>query len=126
MQTQLEHTNFTVSDPDATAKWMCDLFDWKVRWSGAGMTTGYTVHVGTDTHYLALFSYGGSKKSQEETYRHVGGLNHIALVTDDIKAMEDAVRRHGFQPKNHGDYEPGLRFYFEDNDGIEYEIVQYN
>ena len=72
-----------------------------------------------------MFSYGDTRKSQEETYRHVGGLNHIALVTDNIEKMEAAVQAQGFAPKNHGDYEPGLRFYFEDNDGIEYEIVQY-
>ncbi|MEP1538630.1 MAG: VOC family protein [Paracoccaceae bacterium] len=126
MPAMLEHTNFTVTDPDTTAKWMCDLFGWHIRWSGAGMTTGYTVHVGTDSHYLALFSYGDTQKSREETYRVTGGLNHIALVTDDIKTMETNVRKLGFEPRNHGDYEPGLRFYFEDNDGIEFEIVQYD
>ncbi|MEP6017373.1 MAG: VOC family protein [Paracoccaceae bacterium] len=126
MPAMLEHTNFTVKDPDATAKWMCDLFDWHIRWSGDGMTTGRTVHVGTDTHYLALFSYGDTQKSREETYRFTGGLNHIALVTDDIKAMETKVRELGFEPHNHGDYEPGLRFYFKDNDGVEFEIVQYD
>ncbi|MEO9820063.1 MAG: VOC family protein [Paracoccaceae bacterium] len=126
MPAMLEHTNFTVTDPDTTAKWMCDLFGWHIRWSGAGMTTGYTVHVGTDSHYLALFSYGDTQKSREETYRVTGGLNHIALVTDDIKTMEVNVRKLGFEPRNHGDYEPGLRFYFEDNDGIEFEIVQYD
>lgn len=31
----------------------------------------------------------------------------------------------GFTPFNHGDYEPGRRFYFLDGDGIEYEIVSY-
>ena len=28
----LEHVNFTVADATATAKWMCDLFGWKIRW----------------------------------------------------------------------------------------------
>ena len=31
----------------------------------------------------------------------------------------------GLVPFNHGDYEPGRRFYFMDPDGIEYEIVSY-
>ncbi len=126
MPAMLEHTNYTVRDPEATAAWMCDLFGWHVRWSGAGMTTGRTIHVGTDTHYLALFTYGDAAPSTEETYRHVGGLNHIALVVDDLDAMEEAVRARGFTPKSHADYEPGRRFYFHDHDGIEYELVQYD
>ena len=35
MTAHLEHTNFTVSDTDATAEWMCDLFGWHIRWAGA-------------------------------------------------------------------------------------------
>ncbi len=126
MAAMLEHTNYTVSDPDATAAWMCDLFGWHIRWSGAGMTTGRTVHVGTDTHYLALFSYGETLKGTEETYTHVGGLNHIAVVVEDLDTFEEAVKAKGFKTKSHADYEPGRRFYFHDHDGIEYEAVQYD
>ena len=28
-------------------------------------------------------------------------------------------------PFNHGDYDPGRRFYFLDPDGIEYEVISY-
>ena len=31
----------------------------------------------------------------------------------------------GLKPFNHGDYDPGRRFYFLDPDGIEYEIISY-
>ena len=47
------------------------------------------------------------------------------MVIDDIDAMEKAVIDHGFTPVNHGDYEPGRRFYFHDHDDIEYEVVSY-
>ncbi len=126
MPAMLEHTNYTVSDPEATAAWMCDLFGWHIRWSGSGMTTGRTVHVGTDTHYLALFTYGAANKSNEESYTHVGGLNHIAIVVDDIQDMRKRVEAAGFEAGEHYDYEPGQRFYFHDGDGIEYEVVQYD
>ena len=56
MIAQLEHTNFTVADADVTAKWMCDLFGWHIRWAGASLAGGRSVHVGTDTHYLALYT----------------------------------------------------------------------
>ncbi|MEO9778977.1 MAG: VOC family protein [Sedimentitalea sp.] len=126
MPAMLEHTNLTVSDPDATAAWMCDLFGWHRRWSGAAMDNGRTVHVGTDTHYLALYTPGSPAKPTDDNYQTVGGLNHIAVVVDDIAAMERDVAKAGFTPQNHADYEPGLRFYFHDHDNIEYEVVQYD
>jgi catechol 2,3-dioxygenase-like lactoylglutathione lyase family enzyme len=125
MTVKLEHTNLTVSDPDATAKWMCDLFGWHVRWAGTAMQTGRTVHVGNDTQYLALFTPGKPGRPTDDNYATIGGLNHIAVTVDDLDAMEQAVVAHGFTTGNHADYEPGRRFYFHDDDGIEYEVVCY-
>lgn len=126
MAATLEHTNYTVTDPDKTAAWMCDLFGWHVRWSGAAMAGGRTVHVGTDDHYLALYSPGDPAPAKGGNYTTVGGLNHLAVVVDDIDAAEKAIKAHGFETGNHADYEPGRRFYFHDGDGIEYEVVQYD
>ena len=126
MTAVLEHANVTVSDPDATAAWMCDLFGWHVRWSGASMQTGRTVHVGSDAHYLALYSPGTPGKAKDDSYGTVGGLNHLAVVVDDINDMERRVTDAGFSPMNHGSYEPGRRFYFHDTDNVEYEVVQYD
>ena len=126
MPATLEHTNYTVSDPDATADWMCRLFDWKVRGTGPAKDGGRSVHVGTDTQYLALYNPGDAGQPTDDNYKTVGGLNHLAVVTEDIDAMEKAVRGLGFIPVNHADYEPGRRFYFHDGDGIEYEVVQYD
>lgn len=126
MTTILEHVNYTVKDPDATAAWMQDVFGWHLRWSGPGMTHGRTVHVGTDEAYVALFAYGADQSSGSDSYRTTGGLNHIAVVTDDLDSVQDRVIAAGFTPGNHQDYEPGRRFYFHDNDAIEYEVVQYD
>ncbi len=121
----LEHVNITVRDPKATAAWMQRLFGWRIRWEGPGMQTGYTVHVGDDDRYVALFSYGDAKPSTESNYTHIGGFNHLAVVVDDLDEMEKMVKAEGFTPGNHGDYEPGRRFYFHDQDGIEVEVVSY-
>ncbi|MGB7240548.1 MAG: VOC family protein [Sulfitobacter sp.] len=126
MTAMLEHTNLTVSNPDATAKWMCDLFGWHIRWQGAAMQSGKTIHVGTDTQYLALYTPGAPAQPKDDNYETIGGLNHIAVVVDDINAMEKSVTGAGFIAKNHGDYEPGRRFYFHDHDNIEFEVVQYD
>lgn len=126
MPAMLEHANFTVSDPAATAAWMEKLFGWHVRWQGDAMAGGHTIHVGTDSHYLALYTPGNPRPGDDNRYTQVAGLNHVAVVVDDLDATETAIKEHGFVTGNHADYEPGRRFYFHDSDGIEYEVVQYD
>ena len=123
---RLEHVNVTVADPDQTAGMLCDIFGWQVRWAGAGMETGRSVHVGDTTSYVALFSYGDPKDRNEESYRTKGGLNHVAVVVDDLDATEARVKAAGFVPDSHADYEPGRRFYFVETNGIEIEVVSYS
>ncbi|MFM2355592.1 MAG: hypothetical protein RLZZ528_1328 [Pseudomonadota bacterium] len=123
--TRLEHVNVTVEDPDGTAVILCDLFGWTVRWAGPGMTTGRTVHVGGSDSYLALFSYGSPDAMRQESHRTLGGLNHIAVVVDDLAATAARVRAAGFVPGEVHDYEPGRRFYFPMPCGIEIEVVSY-
>ncbi|MEP4648900.1 MAG: VOC family protein, partial [Ilumatobacter sp.] len=55
----------------------------------------------------------------------VNGLNHVALVVEDLDEIERRVRAAGFEPFSFGDYDPGRRFYFLDPDGVEFEIVSY-
>ncbi len=123
--TRLEHVNVTVGDPDRTAAMLCDLFGWHIRWQGAGMTTGRTVHVGNDDSYIALFSYGDPATSSESSYDVKAGLNHIAVVVDDLEVAEARVKVAGYQPGQQYDYEPGRRFYFHEENGIEFEVVSY-
>lgn len=123
--TKLEHVNVTVADPDALAETLCRLFDWKVRWSGVGMGNGRSVHVGTDSSYVALFSYGNPEAPKQVSDRTLGGLNHIGVVVDDLEATEARVKRAGFTPINHADYDPGRRFYFVETNGVEIEVVSY-
>lgn len=122
---RLEHVNVTVADPDKTAAMLCGLFGWHVRWSGVGMETGRTVHVGSDDSYVALFSYGDAQPMQGVSYSRIGGLNHIAVVVDDLKRMRGQVVAAGYQPGAEQDYEPGRRFYFREENGIEFEVVSY-
>ncbi len=125
-QARLEHINMTVSDPKATAAWLGRVFGWKIRWEGAGMQTGYTVHVGSDDTYVALFTYPKTPAPKDESYVTLGGFNHWAVVVDDLDAVEKRIKAEGFETKSHADYEPGRRFYFHDGDGIEIEVVQYD
>jgi catechol 2,3-dioxygenase-like lactoylglutathione lyase family enzyme len=122
----LEHANFTVTDPKATAAWMCEIFGWHIRWEGEAKDNGYTVHVGADDSYLALYAPSGTPNRGPSTYTTIGGMNHIGVQVDDLEAVEMRVKAAGFIPTNHGDYEPGRRFYFDDSEGIEFEVVEYD
>ena len=125
MSAVLEHANVTVSDAQRTAAWMNTLFGWHTRWQGPSKDGGLSIHVGTDDQYLALYQPARPVQDGTSSYTTRGGLNHLAVVVDDINCMEEAVKKAGFTPESHADYEPGLRFYFHDHDDIEYEIVQY-
>lgn len=126
MQVHLEHANITVSDPHATASWLEKVFGWKIRWEGASIHGGYSVHVGGADSYLALYSPAEvSADPARSSYDTRGGLNHLAVVVPDLDQIETRVKAAGFQPENHADYEPGRRFYFRDGDGIEFEVVSY-
>ena len=117
----LEHVNVTVSDPDRTADLLGRLFGWQRRWAGPAKLGGYTVHVGSADGYVAIYRYPEGAAPALEN----GRLNHIGVVVDDLEAAEQRVRGAGLEPYNHGDYEPGRRFYFDDPDGIEFEVVSY-
>ena len=117
----LEHVNVTVSDPRQTAGLLCTLFGWRVRWQGPAKAGGHTVHVGTDDSYVAVYGYAPGEAPALDG----GRLNHIGVVVEDLDAVEARVRDAGHEPHSHGDYEPGRRFYFNDADGIEFEVVSY-
>lgn len=118
----LEHVNLTVSDPRRTARMLCDLFGWHIRWEGPARAGGRTVHVGTDTSYVAVYAYAPEAAPALDN----GRLNHVGVLVDDLDAAERRVVAAGYAPHSHGDYEPGRRFYFNDPDGIEFEVVSYS
>ena len=126
MSAILEHANITVANPEATAKWMQQVFGWHTRWSGSSIHNGISLHVGGADSYLALYAPPSTPQDPTDSYTTRGGLNHLAVVVDDIDAVEVAVKAAGFTPQNHADYEPGRRLYFNDQDGIEFEVVQYD
>ena len=94
------------------------------------MQTGRTVHVGEHVgekgSYVALFSFGNPGESLSESYRTKAGLNHIAVVVEDLEATGQRVKSAGYVTENHADYEPGRRFYFTGQNGIEIEVVAYS
>ena len=123
---RLEHVNLTVSDPRATASLLERIFDWRVRWEGAAIHGGTSVHVGEGNSYVALYALGTPIADGTRSYDRLLGLNHLGVVVDDLDAVEARVVAEGLVPRSHADYEPGRRFYFEDADGLEIEVVEYD
>lgn len=121
---RIEHVNLTVRDADRAAALMGRLFGWRVRWQGPSLGGGRTVHVGSDAHYLALYTAPDASYTDEQ-FRKGRPLNHVGVEVDDLDAVEARVIEAGLTPFSHGDYEPGRRFYFFDADGIEFEVVSY-
>ena len=118
----LEHANISVTDPERSAALLIDLLGWHERWRGPSLNDGHTIHVGSEVDYLAIYTGSHVKGDFTKGYP----LNHIAFVVDDLDAAEAVVKRHGLEPFNHADYDPGRRFYFFDWDGIEFELVNYD
>jgi len=121
---RIEHVNVTVSDPERAAKLMETLFGWHVRWQGEARDGGHTIHVGSDDHYVALYTGRGVAYTADD-FAKGRPLNHIGVEVDDLAGIEAKVVAAGLRPFGHADYEPGQRFYFLDPDGIEYEVVSY-
>lgn len=121
----LEHVNFTVSDPDRTARMLSEVFGWTIRWSGPSKGGGYTVHVGTDARYVALYRPASDVDRPGDSLKRAGAVNHIGVLVEDLAAAEARVLEQGIKTHSHQTYDPGSRFYFHDEDGIEYEVVSY-
>ena len=121
---RIEHVNITVRDPERAARLMGDLFGWSVRWQGPALNGGHTIHVGSQEQYLAFYAPRGSEFTDED-FAKGRPLNNVGVEVEDIDAAEARVVAAGLIAFNHGDYEPGRRFYFLDPDGIEYEVVSY-
>ncbi len=122
---RIEHVNLSVTDPQRSADLMRDLFGWHIRWQGPSMQGGHTIHVGTDSDYLALYS-NEAVRTASRKFTKGAPLNHVGVVVDDLAAAEARVVAAGLAPFSHGDYKPGRRFYFFDRDHIEFEAVSYD
>jgi catechol 2,3-dioxygenase-like lactoylglutathione lyase family enzyme len=121
---RIEHVNLTVRDPERTAGLLESVFGWRIRWQGPSLGGGRTVHVGSNDHYVALYT-APDRIYADDQFIKGRPFNHVALEVDDLDSIEARVLAAGLTPFSHGDYEPGRRFYFLDPDGIEYEVVSY-
>lgn len=100
------------------------------------MDNGFTVHVGNpseeeganDQHstYLALYTNDQMEVAKSGDHSQHANLNHLAVIVDNLDAVEQKIIAQGYKTLNHADYEPGRRFYFYLTEQIEIEVVSYS
>lgn len=122
---QLEHINISVNDVFETAKMLEFLFDWKIRWQGEGQLGGYIIHICDEFQYIALWMPKKNENYEKIIFKKGQPLNHIGIVVEDLGEIEKKVREIGLKPFSFQEYPPGRRFYFFDDNGIEFEIISY-
>ena len=84
------------------------------------------MHLGTDDSYIALARSTIEPEKRWQPYAGVPGVNHLAYVVDDVEAVRERLKSAGYQdstPVNNHPYRK--RIYFFDDDGNDWEFVQY-
>lgn len=119
---RIEHVNLTTFHAGRMEDLLGKLCGWHRRWDGPSLNGGRSIHFGSDHDYIALYT---PKDAAPASFDKGAPLNHIGIEVDDIDAAEAVVVAAGLTPFNHGDYEPGRRFYFFDWDGTEWGVIGY-
>lgn len=121
----LEHVNLTVAEIDRSIAFYCEVFRFRVRWRGTTSDGQPAAHVGDEHCYLAFFQASDGSGGAETDYERVG-FNHLGFVVDNLDEARHRLQKLGVTPHLEAIYEPGVRLYFLDPDGIEVELVQYD
>lgn len=124
MESYVEHANIAVTDVDEAIRFFSTAMpDFRVR-HDSGYGPRRCVHLGTDLTYISINQMPDPADTQFK--RDCPGYRHIGFVVDDADALRErmlsAGYREGFVPEPHPHRK---RVYFIDNDGMDYEFVQY-
>jgi catechol 2,3-dioxygenase-like lactoylglutathione lyase family enzyme len=121
----VEHVNLSVRSIERTVAFLqtaCP--ELAVRCRG-GAPERRWLHLGTEASYLALEEPHPIHGPEREPYRTVG-INHVGLVVPDVAAVRARLGAAGYREGMRVAPHPArLRAYFFDDDGVEYEFVQY-
>lgn len=120
----LEHANITVNNLQEAIKFFQTAFPhFKIR--GGGNAMREWVHLGDDETYIALGQAKEIPAKVEKNYDKAG-INHIGFVVENVEEIANNLLKNGYQrdyPKAIEQFR--IRDYFADNDGNQYEFVQY-
>ena len=127
--TKIEHLNITVPNIDEAIKFIQIVApDFKVRKDVKPPSSYRWTHIGNDECYFALQEphLGSEPDSPRKTYKNYG-VNHIAIVVDDLLKVESDLVEHGYKRSIDTPIEKHRkRLYFFDNFGFEWELIEYS
>ncbi|MGH1471800.1 MAG: VOC family protein [Cellvibrionaceae bacterium] len=130
----LEHINIRVPSIEKTQRFLQAAFpDFRVRGSGPNTTYGYWAHIGNDETYIAMSQSqkpGNELDIQISEYHYDDPfrLMHIGYVVSDIDAVRQRLNDSGYTPVDLDDLSSHpyrKRVYYFDENGIEWEFIQY-
>lgn len=125
---RLEHANLVVTAITPTLDFLKAAFpQWRVRGEGDGEWCGKKrrwVHFGGDDFYVTLNDNGVG--GQRDLRGHEPGLAHLGFVVSSLDLTVARLARAGYAPDHWGDAHPYRRnVYFIDDEGLEFEFVEY-
>lgn len=127
--TKIEHCNITVPNIDEAIKFIQIVApDFKVRKDEMPPSNNRWAHIGNEKYYFALQEahLGSEPKKPRQAYKNFG-VNHIALIVDDLSAIEKKLVKAGYQRSIDTPTEKyRKRLYFFDSFGFEWELIEYN
>ncbi len=130
MKLLIEHANITVKSISEAKGFLSAAFpDFYERGGGTLGTNppGKWCHFGNEETYIALQENGRPSGRSDITYTH-DGINHLGFVIDDMETLITRMAAAGYQPSDASalDTHPHRkRAYFFDNNGFEWEFVEY-
>lgn len=140
--TSINHTSFTVSDVEASAKWYCEILGFEVL-SDATRPKDYSEKVtgipGADLHIIyvrgggyaiELIQYIGAPGVKIDTATNNVGSAHVAYNVSGLREMHETLRAKGVRFMSppvdipDGSNKGGLVVYLEDPDGNTFEFIE--
>jgi lactoylglutathione lyase len=120
----LEHANVTVKSIERSVRFFQTAFpDWKVR--DQGESNRKWLHFGGAVDYVALEEARVDQPLDRGEYMRPD-INHVGFAVSDLTAVKTRLLEAGYAEGVPVDPEEGwLRAYFFDEDGFEWEFIEY-
>lgn len=125
---RLEHTNLVVTAIDPTLDFLQAAFpEWRLRGEGRDHWKGMPrrwVHFGDDDSYITLNDFGRGR--QRDLASAEPGLAHIGFEVPSLDDLISRLKEAGHAPHHWGEDHPHRKnVYYIDNEGLEFEFVEY-
>lgn len=123
---RIAHIVLFVKDPEASARWYCDILNMKItaRAADGPYKGGVFLSFGLSDHDIALFP-GEPDASRGKEFEHIGFIM-AGTDMDDLRRNRDFFAEHGVEIAEILDHGVSVGIYFLDPDGHMLEVFCQN